>query len=151
MRTSKFHQTKHSNNMEAKTMTTAGELRIGDSFVYPRRTDPWRVVALSDKNGRVAVNQVINGGNKYRHDELIRAAKKVMFLRHTIPVPGEMCYMIDLVPGDVFHIPDDLVNEYQVEKVGDLTIRMRRLDQAYTCNAGIMAKGVFVRHPETIK
>lgn len=138
--------------MQSKTITTLDQLRIGDSFVYLKRQDPWRVTARADKNGKVAVNQFncqsgVDPKNQlYRHDNLVKGSRQVMFLRHTIPVPGEECLICDLEPGDVFQIPGDTVHDYEIvhqSEAGFATIR--RLDQAAPAKAGIHAKAIFIR------
>ncbi len=135
--------------MDHKTLTTIGELRIGDSFVYKStRTDVWRVMALADKKGRVAVNQVHNGKPIHKYDELIRSKKTVMFLRHTIPVPGEDCFIEDLQPGDVFFQPDDIIHEWVIMETGHDFYKVRRTDQAGPGYAGRLAKVVFVKHKD---
>lgn len=133
--------------MNPKTPTTLGQLRIGDSFVYPKRVDPWRVTARADKNGKVAVNQWNAGTEKWIHkfDELKKQSTAVLFLRHTIPVPGEECMIDDLNPGDVFYRPDDVVHEYVMVKRGIQFSDVRRIDEAACIKAGVAAKVIFVR------
>lgn len=133
--------------MQPKTLTTINQLRIGDSFVFPKRVDPWRVTARADKNGRVAVNQWNAGTEKFIHkfDELIKGSKQVIFLRHTVPVPGEECLVDDLQPGDIFFRPDDVVHEYVLVKHGHQFSDVRRVDEAACIKAGRGAKIIFVR------
>jgi hypothetical protein len=131
--------------MEPRTITTLDQLRIGDSFVYRKRLDPWRVMAKADKSGRVAVNQVVNGKTSWKHDELIRGKKQVMFLRHTVPVAGEECLVDDLKEGDVFFRPEDVVHEFELVKHGHAFSDVRRLDEASCVKAGRASKVIFVR------
>lgn len=127
-------------------MTTLGELRIGDSFVYPKRTDPWRVRARADRNGRVAVNQLSTSGKwAYKHDELKKAKTIVLFLRHTVPVAGEPCMLEDLDPGDIFLRPEDSVNEYVLVSKRQLFCDVRKTSEAACIKAGTMATVIFVR------
>lgn len=137
--------------MEAKTVTTLGELRIGDSFVYSlSRGDVWRVMAMADKNKRVAVNQIDPRTRKpvWKHDELKKANKKVVFLRHTVPVAGEPCLIDDLVPGDIFKRPEDSVHEWMLVNHGHMFSDVRRTDEPACGKAGKMAQVIFLRHKE---
>jgi hypothetical protein len=70
--------------MERNTMTTIGELQIGDRFVYLKKlNDVWEVVS---KTGNYAsVNQFpFPGQKKHTHDVIQNKNIKVRFLRHTI-------------------------------------------------------------------
>ena len=136
--------------MNPKTTTTLAQLRLGDSFVFPKRQDPWRVMARADKSGRVAINQISTADRKplWKHDELKRGKTEVLFLRHTIPVPGEECLVDDLSEGDLFHMPDEIIHEYQLVKHGHLFSDVRRTDQAYCVKGGRMAKVVFIKHKD---
>lgn len=137
--------------MQQKTMTTLNQLRIGDSFVFPRRTDVWRVMARADKKGRVAINQIVNGRAIFAYDELKKGSKEVMFLRHTIPVPGEECFIEDLKEGDRFHMTDDIIHEWEIVQVGPTPqfVTIRRTDQPAPGKAGVLAKVVFISHKQT--
>jgi hypothetical protein len=134
--------------MNHKTLTTLGELRIGDSFVYKlNRQDVWRVMARADKNKRVAVNQVFNGEPLHKYDELKKGSTSVVFLRHTIPVPGEEIFIEDLKEGDVFHNLQDIIHEYVIEQKGHDFWLVRRTDQAAAAGYwGRLTKVIFVRH-----
>lgn len=133
--------------MKHKTVCRLDELRIGDSFVYMKRTDPWRVIARADKSGRVAVNQVVNGKLQWNHDELKRGKTIVTFLRHTVPVPGEECFLEDLVAGDVFQRPeDDLLTEWVVVETGNDFWTVRKTTEAAPGKAGKFAKVIFLKH-----
>lgn len=136
--------------MQRKTLTTLKELRIGDSFVFVKKDQPWRVMARADKSGKVAINQVINYNPVHKYDELRKGNSQVIFLRHTIPVPGEECFIEDLVPGDVFHKTDDIIHEYVVVKRGENFWDVRRMDCAAPEKAGKLAAVVFVRHKEVV-
>jgi hypothetical protein len=137
--------------MEFKTQTTLNQLRIGDSFTYigmfgQKRTDPWRVMARADKSGKVAVNQVVEGKTVYKYDELKKGTTKVLFLRHTIPLPGEVCLLDDLQPGDQFKMPGDEFDTWVVEKRGHLFFDVRRTTEAACSKGGRAAKVIFVKH-----
>jgi hypothetical protein len=134
--------------MNHKTLTTLGQLRIGDSFVYKlNRQDIWRVIAKADRSNRVAVNQIFNGKPIHKYDELKRASTSVVFLRHTVPVQGEEIFIEDLKEGDVFHNLEDIIHEYVIEKTGNDYWLCRRLDQSAPAGYwGRLTKVVFVRH-----
>ncbi len=137
--------------MEPKTITRLKELCIGDSFVYMKRVDPWRVMALADKSGRVAVNQINAADRKpiWKHDELKKGHTKVTFLRHTKPVPGQECLVDDLKEGDVFFLPDDIIHEWILVNHGHLFADMRRSDQSHIGGKiGRATKVTFVKHKD---
>lgn len=137
--------------MQRKTLTTLNQLRIGDSFVFLKKDEAWRVTAREDKSGKVAFNKFLEDGRQVlQYDELRKGKTPVVFLRHTIPLPGEECFILDLVPGDVFHKTDDVVHEYVVVESGHHFWKVRRLDMAATEFAGKIATVVFVRHKEVI-
>jgi hypothetical protein len=132
--------------MQSKTLTTLGSLRLGDSFVFQRRTDAWRVISRSVDGKWTFINQIINGRQVYKHDEQKRSHVVVMFLRHTLPVPGEEIFLEDLQPGDVFQQMDDVVHEWELISKGHDFYDVRRLDEPAPGKAGRLAKVVFVRH-----
>lgn len=140
--------------MERKTVTTLGRLRVGDSFVYKlSRGDVWRVMALADKKRRVAVN-IINvlGQPIYKRDDMVKVEKSVVFLRHTVPVPGEEIFLDDLSVGDILYHPDNIIEEYEVleKRVGprrDAT-KLKRLRDGFITYAGIFSTVVFVKSKE---
>lgn len=134
--------------MNPKTLTTLDQLRIGDSFVYRRRTDPWRVMAMADKNGRVAVNQIHPEKRTplWRYDDLKKGKTKVLFIRHTHPVAGEEFFIDDLVAGDIFKREATDVHEWELMKHNVPFSDVRRLDQPSNGKAGMMTKIIFIRH-----
>jgi hypothetical protein len=70
--------------MQPKTLTTLGELRIGDRFHYPKRVDPWQLVKF-EKN-KVHVNQFaahVPEKPLHKYDDVKAATTPVIFLRHT--------------------------------------------------------------------
>lgn len=133
--------------MEQKTTAQLKELRIGDSFIIPKREDPWRVMAREDKRGKVAINQIINGKPVWPQDTLVKGTREVMFLRHTIPVSGEQCFIDDLTVGDVFTRADD-IHEWVLEKHGHAFSDVRRIDQSAPAKAGRLAIVTFIKHKE---
>jgi hypothetical protein len=134
--------------MQSKTLTTLGSMRLGDSFVFQKRTDVWRVISRSVNGKWTFINQVMNVKQIYKHDEQKRSSVVVMFLRHTIPVPGEEAFLEDLQPGDVFHQLEDVIHEWELVAKGHDFYDVRRLDEAAPAKAGRLAKVVFVRHKQ---
>lgn len=96
-------------------MTTLGELRVGDRFMYKKRADIWQVTGREGKNRQlVTINQVLPWGDKiHKFDELKPAGTLVRFLRHTVPVAGECWKLEELRPGDVFIDPFDVMTELE--------------------------------------
>jgi hypothetical protein len=135
--------------MERKTMTTLGELRIDDRFVYPKRADAWCVTARADRKGRVAINQKKDDGSlSHKYDDLKKASTPVLFLRHGSPLEGEECFISDLKAGDIFHKRDDVIHEYELKEKGHQFSKVRRLDEAAHIMAGNMATVVLVKRKE---
>jgi hypothetical protein len=135
--------------MERKTLTTLGELRIDDRFVYPKRGDAWTVTARADRIGRVAINQKRDDGSLVlKYDELKKASTQVIFLRHGSPLEGEECFICDLNTGDTFFKLDDVVHEYEMKEKGHHFSKVRRLDEAAHIMAGNMATVVLVKRKE---
>lgn len=101
--------------MDRNTLTTLGQLRIGDRFHYPKRVDVWQVIHKTST--QVSVNLPGLGESfVHKYPELKRGTTPVIFMRHTKPLPGERCLFQDLKHGDVFGLPDDVIKEYVVEK-----------------------------------
>jgi hypothetical protein len=138
--------------MERKTMTTLGELRIGDRFVYPKANVVWQVIGTDGKKNNVAVNQM-NSKNEpiYKHHHFKKPFIKVLFLRHTVILPQEECFIQDLQPGDIFCKVDDIVNEYELIEQGKAFSKVRRLDKAFTEMAGVLATVIYLSHKKEAK
>lgn len=102
--------------MLRNTSTKLGELRKGDRFYFI--TDSKRIAhqVTSDKAAaRTSYNIVnANGSAKLPFDKQAPNDKPVIFLRHTIPVPGEECRLYDLQQGDIFFFPNNVVTEFIV-------------------------------------
>jgi len=103
--------------MNRNTLTTLGALRVGDRFHYLKRVDVWQVT--SQTRTHTSVNLPGLNGFVHKFDELKKASTQVVFLRHTIPQPGEQCLLRDLNPGDVFHLKDDIISEYMLNEKAD--------------------------------
>jgi hypothetical protein len=136
--------------MEKKTMTTLGQLRIGDRFTYSaKRSDVWSVMARADKSKRVAVNQLDpNKTPLHKYDELKKASKDVMFLRHGIPQPQEECFLEDLEVGDTFFKPDDIITEFVLQEKGSQFYKVRKVSEAAYIMAGRLAVVVLSKKKE---
>ncbi len=134
--------------MEHTTITTLGQLRKGDSFLFMKgdRKTVRRVTVPVNQKNMVAINIPIPGGWFNRYDDMKRARTEVMFLRHTIPLPGEECFMEDLKPGDVFFRPEDIIHEYVVQETGSDFWTVRKMCEAAPIKAGRLSKVIFVRH-----
>lgn len=130
--------------MQPKTLTTLGELRIGDRFVYPKRVDPWQKMGHTKNNS--AINQIAahNKQPVHKYNELKKNSTPVVFLRHTALVPGEEFFMEDLSVGDVFKTTESDA-EYTVISTGYpvYTIRQPNGDKV---KAGNVLKVIFVKH-----
>ena len=88
--------------MERNTQTTLAELRVGDRFVFVGRVDKWQVTQQELKYS--LINAPGLGGKLiYSHDKKEKNTKVVVFLRHTMPLPGEKCLLEDLKNGDTFY------------------------------------------------
>lgn len=137
--------------MQRKTQTTLGELRIGDRFVMPNGNIAFQVTARADKKGRVAYNLVVDGKIINRYDTLKNKATPVVFLRHTIPLPQEECFLEDLNEGDIFCMPDNVILEYVLVQKGKDFYTVRRLDQAAPIKGGRLATVLFIRKKGEVK
>lgn len=86
--------------MQRNTITTLGELRVGDRFSFVKKNEVWQVTAI--KKNTTCFNKFDGKARLLKFDEEKRSTVQVFFLRHTIPVPGEECMIEDLKPGDIF-------------------------------------------------
>lgn len=98
--------------MKRRTLTTTGELRVGDIFHYPKQEDQKFQVTDQTRNHTHINRPDHNGGFISQYDDLVSKNKQVVFLRHTRPIAGETFYVQDLRVGDVFHFPNDIITEY---------------------------------------
>lgn len=133
--------------MERRSIQLLSRLREGDRFTFPKRLDVWEVMKPQVK-GKVEVNQIINGKQKFKFNEFKNGTTPVLFLRHTKPLEGEECFVEDLQEGDVFCKPNDIITEYVVLNKGHEFYKVRKvLDKAASepQMAGRLASVVFVR------
>jgi len=131
--------------MNQRTFTTLGELRIGDRFVFgPARVDVWQVVNQTQKHTEVNQYAKATGRFIHKYDERKKKTTRVLFIRHTVPVPGEEFFMEDLKEGDVFTLPQQST-QYTVAKTGDVFYTITQPDGSKG-KAGILTKIIFVKH-----
>lgn len=143
--------------MEQNTITKLGRLRKGDSFVPIKKnlfrnkvdysTGTWQVMALANKYGNVAVNQVSEVTRKplRKKDQLKDEDTEVKFIRHTIPLPGEKCLLVDLNEGDFFRMPDNEVIEYVLQQKHTHFFDVRKTSEAACVKGGKYAAVIFLR------
>lgn len=103
--------------MQRNTVTTLGELRIGDRFHFLKRVDVWEITGKTRSHNSINLPG-LNGVFINKYDDLKKSSTPVVFMRHTIPEPGEECIFSDLKYGDIFHLPDNVINEYIITKGG---------------------------------
>lgn len=105
--------------MKRNTLTTLGELRVGDRFrPGKKRVDVWEVT--SKTKNYTCINQPgLNGVLIHKYDEQKSNKQQVIFMRHTKPEPGEECLLRDLKPGNVFHLLSDIISEYMLIEIKD--------------------------------
>ena len=100
--------------MKRNEIAPLGNLRIGDRFHIQgdKTKSVHEVVSHKCKKPYVAYQYV--SGQKYLYHKKATAFTLVIFLRHTIPAPGEEWMLNDLQVGDVFYMFGDVITEYQV-------------------------------------
>lgn len=102
--------------MERNTMTTVDKLRIGDRFyrASDKNKTMWTKVEAPVKKTffQTYRHHARKDGDKYAID--VRSDLQVVFMRHTIPLPGEEWLLNELRVGDVFFMPNDIITEYKV-------------------------------------
>lgn len=125
------------------------ELRIGDSFLFHLDSnDVWMVrrqVGLSTR-----INQRMRSDMKWKHeeDQMEWGDTEVWFLRHTMPLPGEECYVEDLKPGDKFMLQkeaDQAVEAMILEKGYEFD-KFQVFGSGETGRIGRLTKVKFVNH-----
>ncbi|SEW02147.1 hypothetical protein SAMN05428988_1333 [Chitinophaga sp. YR573] len=98
--------------MERNTVTTLGALRNGDRFHFPKRVDIWEVTG-STRNHTSINLPGLNGVFTNKYDDLKKSSTSVVFMRHTQPLQGEQCLYKDLKPGDIFHMTNNIIDEFR--------------------------------------
>jgi hypothetical protein len=136
--------------MNHKTKTTLAHLRTGDRFVKGHNEKKiqaatvWQLLSIGKKYA--TINVVTDAGHKmYDRDQLENISAKIIFIRHTIPLPGEETLLQNLSIGDVFKKTAGDVHEYILEKTGHQFYEVRRTDLAAHEMGGKLATVIFVR------
>lgn len=100
--------------MNFKQQVILQQLRIGDRFSYLKSSEVWQVT--NQTPSYTHVNKFYPDGKPYfKYDILKKNTIKAVFLRHTRPLPGEICKLGDLAVGDRFFTRDNVVIEYTVQ------------------------------------
>lgn len=103
--------------MKRNTTTTMGELRHGDRFYFAGDSKKAAYQVTDEKLFKKSSYNIISDGKSaWPYEKEAPHDKGVVFLRHTIPQLGEECVLKDLSDGDVFHLPDNIIDEFRLEK-----------------------------------
>jgi hypothetical protein len=101
--------------MQHKQLVTLQELRIGDRFSFKKSNEVWQVT--NQTGNYTHINKFMPDGTPvYRYDQLKKNTMEAVFLRHTIPAPGDTCKLGQLKEGDRFYRLENVVIEYTVQK-----------------------------------
>lgn len=123
-----------------------GTLRRGDAFLFSLSSSQvWRVVRTTSDT--VLVNQKMRSDMRYVHKahRLMPHRKQVYFMRHTIPTPGEECFVEDLKPGDMFTIPAQGSGErWRIVNKGYQFDEMKSINSGLKATCGRLTKVVFI-------
>lgn len=100
--------------MLRNTAAKIGDLRTGDRFYFV--TEAKRLAYQVTRIGNKISYNIIEADGKalWPFDKQAAHDRPVIFLRHTVPAPGEECRLYDLQNGDVFCFVNDIVNEFIV-------------------------------------
>lgn len=132
--------------MKRHTVTTLGQLRIGDRFCF--LDDKKQVVkeAIRFKNSSVCYNKIDHKKQKYAwvFNRSKPKNRPVLFIRHTILQPGDECFMQDLKEGDVFTKPGSN-KEMRVVKKRLYSVSVRYVGQTQHLDTSPLTTGIFVR------
>lgn len=144
--------------MENNTITTLNKLRKGDRFYFTVKpliakrkvqsdAGSWQVIEPANAKGRVIINQVSEVTRQKLHekDTVKKGSSIVHFLRHTVPVPGEKIFIMELKPGSVFKKPDDNKTEWIVVRHNSISVDISKRGAAVNEKAGKYALVIFVR------
>ncbi len=104
--------------MKRNTATNFGELRQGDRFYFAGDSKKIAYQVTDEKFFKKSSYNLISdqGISAWPYDKEAPNDKGVVFLRHTIPQLGEECVLKDLSDGDVFHLPDNIIDEFRLDK-----------------------------------
>lgn len=96
--------------MQHNTITELGILRPGDRFRFVKSYEVWQVIKHT--RSHTLINLPLGKKMMHKCDAMKKSSTVVTFLRHTIPLPGEQCFVEDLKSGDVFYVKGDAIKEY---------------------------------------
>jgi hypothetical protein len=113
--------------MLRNTATKFGELRQGDRFYFAGDKKKIVYQVTTERLVNKSSYNIVDAEGKalWPFDKQSAHDKPVIFLRHTIPAPGEECRLYDLQQGDVFFFPDDFITEYLILKTDGSNARER--------------------------
>lgn len=133
--------------MKRNSLATVGELQLGDRF-YKKADKKKKIWELRKVwlNQMECIDPGIAPGHQERHSKKFKNSTEVVFIRHTIPIPGEEIFIENLQVGDVFFRPEDVVNEYVVQEIGHDFYKVRKCSEAAPIMAGRLSTVIFVRH-----
>lgn len=102
--------------MQRNTITTLAQLRDGDRFTFVGKEEVWQKTGAYGT--QITFNKFTDSGNQvFKYDEKKLGKTGCRFVRHTVPMPGEDCFVQELKEGDVFYMNDNIVVEYMVSNV----------------------------------
>jgi sortase (surface protein transpeptidase) len=133
--------------MKHNEFTFFEKLSLGDRFYFP--TDKAKVAYQVIAPG--LYNQVLDDGRKtLMHDKPAARDKPVIFLRHTLPQPGQPCRLHDLKKGDIFFFPDNVVLEYEITESSNTHYVIRSVNDKGIGFEKVDCEVVFVRKVNTL-
>ncbi|MGQ0738266.1 MAG: hypothetical protein ACT4OJ_04330 [Bacteroidota bacterium] len=130
----------------------AGDLRIGDSFILKliKNAKVWRIVKHSP-GSITAYHYMRSDMRKTGEPVYIHPDTTVYFIRHTIPLPGEECFVEDLKPNDIITIPELGDKKWYIQHKGyDFDI-MQELEGDKEGRIGRLAKVIYLGNKEKAK
>jgi hypothetical protein len=137
--------------MQRNTITTLGELRTGDRFCFVMKDEVWQVTGFT--RTQVTINKFTSHGTQiFKHDEMKLKKTAVRFLRHTMPLAGEDCFIEDLNVGDVFCFNESIVDEYQVVSIDkdNLLVSVMNTDRTKNRAINYQTRVVFVGNEKEV-
>jgi hypothetical protein len=137
--------------MKRNTPTFTGELRPGDKFYFQKNGDRAVFEVMNQWSTWTEINvRYPNGTVMYPQNLRKKKNVPVVFLRHTLPVPGEDINIEDLKEGDVIFLRDDVVTEYFIrEHFNDQAGRETKVVNTSTKEISFVPHGTavtFIRH-----
>lgn len=101
--------------MQRNTATTFENLRPGDRFRFPedKKKKAFQVTVKAN-DARGWYNDVLLGLRTWKYDKSAKAAREVIFIRHTMLEPNDTAMLYDLEAGNVFLFLTDTATEFAV-------------------------------------